>query len=220
MPLLPSGVDMGQDGDAEQKTHGKDTSNAQPQRPLQPSPPSPTRVKNRRKRYIDLHPEYFSPSLELADPLLYDRLIRRFQTTSEREAEGRAKGYSGILEADLMRSEAKIEALAHPEANAMFSYKRGENGEILAEEKDEVPMTKEEGQKRWMWEMELRFLRGDDQDFEYVTVDESDQWDDWDAENRERLEEWLAAEEPEWVAKDGSKGAEMELKGETGIQDF
>ncbi|KAK5014982.1 hypothetical protein LTR60_003093, partial [Cryomyces antarcticus] len=24
------------------------------------------RVKNRRKRYLDLHPEYFGPSLELA----------------------------------------------------------------------------------------------------------------------------------------------------------
>ena len=29
------------------------------------------RVKNRRKRYLDIHPEYFlSPSLELAGPLL------------------------------------------------------------------------------------------------------------------------------------------------------
>lgn len=29
------------------------------------------RVKNRRKRYLDIHPEYFtSPTLELAGPLL------------------------------------------------------------------------------------------------------------------------------------------------------
>lgn len=29
------------------------------------------RVKNRRKRYLDIHPEYFtSPALELAGPLL------------------------------------------------------------------------------------------------------------------------------------------------------
>lgn len=27
------------------------------------------RVKNRRKRYLDLHPEYFSGDLELAGPL-------------------------------------------------------------------------------------------------------------------------------------------------------
>jgi hypothetical protein len=28
-----------------------------------------TRIKNRRKRYLDLHPEYFSADLELAGPL-------------------------------------------------------------------------------------------------------------------------------------------------------
>lgn len=33
------------------------------------------RVKNRRKRYLDTHPEYFGPELELADPILYDRLV-------------------------------------------------------------------------------------------------------------------------------------------------
>jgi len=32
-------------------------------------------VKNRRKRYLETHPEYFGPSLELADPILYDRLV-------------------------------------------------------------------------------------------------------------------------------------------------
>jgi hypothetical protein len=28
--------------------------------------PDPIRIRNRRKRYIDLHPEYFGPQLELA----------------------------------------------------------------------------------------------------------------------------------------------------------
>ena len=32
-----------------------------------------TRVKNRRKRYLDLHPEYFSADLELAGPLALPR---------------------------------------------------------------------------------------------------------------------------------------------------
>ena len=35
-----------------------------------PPTPSHTRVKNRRKRYLDLHLEYFGPSLELAGVLL------------------------------------------------------------------------------------------------------------------------------------------------------
>ncbi|KAE8152041.1 coiled-coil domain-containing protein-domain-containing protein [Aspergillus avenaceus] len=180
-------------------------------------PPSPTQVKNRRKRYLDTHPEYFSADLELADPLLYDRLIRRFQTPSEREAEGRAKGFSGILQADLLRSEAKMEALSHPDPNAMFSYNRGPNGEILAEDKDEIPTSKEDGEKAWRWEMTLRFLRGEDRDFDYPTVDDNDEYDDWNEEQ----ERYFDNEEPEWIVEgsnDGDIGSH--LKGETGIQDF
>ncbi|KAJ9666271.1 hypothetical protein H2201_003705 [Coniosporium apollinis] len=173
------------------------------------------RIKNRRKRYLDTHPSYFSPALELADPLLYDRLVRRFQTPAEREAEGRKKGYSGVLEADLLRSEAKIEALARPDPDAMTSYRRGPNGEILAEEKEDVPLTKEEGWERWKWEMEQRFLGGRDEDFEYRAVDESEEWDDKREEEREKEEEYFGEEEPGWMLEDGRK-----VTGETGVQDF
>ncbi|KAF9894538.1 hypothetical protein FE257_006423 [Aspergillus nanangensis] len=184
----------------------------------QPTPStSAVLVKNRRKRYLDLHPEYFSADLELADPLLYDRLIRRFQTTAEREAEGRAKGFSGVLQADISRSEAKLDALAHPDPHSMLSYTRGPNGEILAEDKDEIPASKEDGEQLWQWEMTLRFLRGEDDDFDYMTVDENDDYDDL----TEQQEQYFDEEEPEWVVdgvNDGDVGSR--LQGETGIQDF
>ncbi|KAF7503491.1 hypothetical protein GJ744_003682 [Endocarpon pusillum] len=188
------------------------------------SPPvvSPTRIKNRRKRYLDLHPEYFtSANLELADPLLYDRLIRRFQTPAEREAEGRQKGYSGTLEADLLRSEAKLNALAHPDPNQTFSYRRGPDGEILAEEKDEVPKDKEEGYVRWKWEMEMRFVRGGDTDFEYEKVDASEEYDDRGVEEQEAEEKWFDEEESHFVNEEGLRRSKSrELQGETGVQDF
>ncbi|OOQ85716.1 hypothetical protein PEBR_25869 [Penicillium brasilianum] len=188
------------------------------------------KVKNRRKRYLDLHPEYFTADLELAgplalsllqaskpDPLLYDRLIRRFQTPQEREAQGRAKGFSGVLQTDLMRSEAKMDALAHPDPNAMLSYTRGPNGEILAEDRDDIPASKEEGEKAWQWEMGLRFMRGDDPDFDYKTVDENDEYDDL----TEQQDEYFEDEEPEWVVGDDrGEDAQAKLQGETGIQDF
>ncbi|CEJ60234.1 hypothetical protein PMG11_08816 [Penicillium brasilianum] len=175
------------------------------------------KVKNRRKRYLDLHPEYFTADLELADPLLYDRLIRRFQTPQEREAQGRAKGFSGVLQTDLMRSEAKMDALAHPDPNAMLSYTRGPNGEILAEDRDDIPASKEEGEKAWQWEMGLRFMRGDDPDFDYKTVDENDAYDDL----TEQQDEYFEDEEPEWVVGDDrGEDAQAKLQGETGIQDF
>jgi hypothetical protein len=144
-------------------------------------------------------------------------LIRRFQTSAEREAEGRAKGFSGILQADLARSEAKFEALSHPDPNAMLSYSRGPNGEILAEDKDEIPPSKEEGEKLWRWEMTLRFLRGEDSDFDYAAVDENDDYDDWNEEQ----ERYFDDEEPEWTVE-GENGGDIksQLQGETGIQDF
>ncbi|OQE21620.1 hypothetical protein PENFLA_c014G08328 [Penicillium flavigenum] len=185
----------------------KDTSSAQ----------DAVKVKNRRKRYLDLHPEYFSAGLELADPLLYDRLIRRFQTAQEREAEGRAKGFSGVLETDLLRSEAKIYAIANPDPNAMMSYTRGPDGEILAEDRDEIPPNKEEGERLWRWEMGLRFMQGNDTDFDYKTVDENDDYDD----HTDEQDQYFEDEEPEWVV-DGTRGndARPNLQGETGIQDF
>lgn len=181
-----------------------------------PETPTRIRVKNRRKRYLDLNPDYFTPELELADPLLYDRLVRRFQTAAEREAEGRRKGFSGVLEADLRRSEAKMEALndKNPNPNAvLFAYSRGPNGEIVAEVEDEVPKSKAEGLARWRFEMEMRFVRGDDADFDYKVVDEDERWDDWEEERRRDLEGYLDGEEPSWAC-------EGELKGETGVQDF
>ncbi|KAJ5735624.1 uncharacterized protein N7483_000749 [Penicillium malachiteum] len=174
-------------------------------------------MKNRRKRYLDLHPEYFSAELELADPLLYDRLIRRFQTPQEREAQGREKGFSGVLQADLLRSEAKMDALAHPDPASMLSYTRGPNGEILAEDRDDIPSSKEEGEKQWQWEMRLRFMRGDDDDFDYKTVDDNEDYDD----RSEEQDEYFDEEEPEWVVDDlRGENATAQLQGETGIQDF
>ncbi|KAL6238030.1 hypothetical protein BDW75DRAFT_46227 [Aspergillus navahoensis] len=208
MPLFPMGTGI-----------QNDQSQASDQNTRHNVPPIPTatQVKNRRKRFLDLHPEYFSADLELADPLLYDRLIRRFQTPSEREAEGRAKGFSGILQADLLRSEAKMDALNHPDPHALFTYARGPNGEILAEDRDEIPANKEEGEKAWRWEMTLRFLRGKDVDFDYLTVDGNEELDDVNEEQEKYFDE----EEPEWcVEGDGGGDVRERLKGETGIQDF
>ena len=154
--------------------------------------------------------------------MAYDRLIRRFQTTSEREAEGRKKGYSGVLEADLWRSEAKIDALANPDHAALMRYRRDASGEIVAEEKDEVPRNKEEGMQRWRKEMEMVFLRGDDPEFDYTTVDTSEIYDQKGVEEQEEEERYFDEEEPMWVEtdrkRDDSEGPH--LTGQTGIQDF
>ncbi|KAK3114657.1 hypothetical protein LTR53_006828 [Teratosphaeriaceae sp. CCFEE 6253] len=174
------------------------------------------RIRNRRKRYLDLHPEYIDGSnLELADPLLYDRLIRRFQTADEREREGRERGYTGNLEADLVRAEAKLEALQHPDPNNPVAYRRAADGSIVGVEGggEGVVQSRAEGRARWEDSMRLRFLRGDDEDFEYATVDENDEYDDRGEEDRVQLDEYLAKENQEFVG-------EGLPRGETGEQDF
>lgn len=161
--------------------------------------------------------------------MLYDRCVRRFQSAAEREADGRSKGYSGVLEADLYRSEAKLAALAGQTGAwtgekaqsslegkvPLVTYVRGDDGEVLPEDPDEIPSSKEEGFERWKYEMTLRFLKGDDPDFTYRDVDESEEWDA--IENKEAEERWFDEEEPEWV---GDENDTQIIGGETGIQDF
>jgi hypothetical protein len=175
-------------------------------------------AKNRRKRYLEVHPEYFlDSSLELADPLLYDRLIRRFQTAAEREAEGRRKGFSGQMATDLWRAEAKKDALSQPNPNSLFVYDRGPQGQIIEEDKDDIPMTKEEGYTWWVDEMTQRFLRGGDDDFEYAKVDSNTKYDDPEQE-RDAQDNWFESMESDFDS-DG-EGKEKVLTGETGIQDY
>jgi hypothetical protein len=174
-------------------------------------------AKNRRKRYLEIHPEYFNDSsLELADPLLYDRLIRRFQTAREREAEGQRKGFSGQMSTDLWRAEAKKHALKYTDPNSLFTYTRGPQGQIVEEDKDEVPMTKEEGKAWWVDEMTQRFLSGADDDFEYKTVDENDKYDD--EKERDIQDAYFDSMDSDFDS-DG-EGKEKVLTGETGIQDY
>lgn len=110
-----------------------------------------------------------------------------------------------------------MEALAHPDPGAIFTYVRGPDGQILAEDKDEIPATKEEGADRWHMEMELRFVKGADDEFDYTAVDECEDYDDWSEEQEKYFEE----EEPEWlVDKDGGGDVKDGLSGETGVQDF
>ncbi|KAI1186878.1 coiled-coil domain-containing protein-domain-containing protein [Nemania serpens] len=84
----------------------------QPRPPKTPAHAARIRVRNRRREWLSRHPSYFrSLEHELADPVLYDALIRRFQSYEEREKEGRAKGFGRVLEVDLLRGEARLAKL-------------------------------------------------------------------------------------------------------------
>ena len=83
----------------------------------------------------------------------------------------------------------------------------------MAEDKNEIPKSKEDGYARWKDIMEQRFLSGRDGDFNYEKVDKSEEFDDRVLEERETQDAWFDIETPEEA---GNKF----LEGETGEQDF
>lgn len=139
-----------------------------------------------------------------------------------------------MLEADLYRSEAKLAAIQNstPYSSSLSEqkesssssdpsipyvyYSKGKNGEVIPEEEDEVPKDKEDGLDRWKFEMTMRFLKGDDPDFDYKTVDDNDDLDV--VERIEEEERWFEDEEPSWVEE--QENPRDGTGGETGVQDF
>ncbi|KAL5866857.1 hypothetical protein ACKVWC_010748 [Pyricularia oryzae] len=218
------------------------------------------RLRNRRRAYLARHPSYLSsPDHELADPLLYDSLVRRFQTPAEREADGRARGYGRVLETSLLRGEAKLERLAasyvdgpapppgligsgsggSATATAEASAAAPTNGAAAGAEngrgretnfamtQDLIPDPKdaEAGREQWFEFLRDRFVSGGDEEFDYSTVDENEDYDDIERQDAE--DAWFDNEVPQWDddgddANDPAGGGTRprELKGETGIQDF
>lgn len=81
------------------------------------------------------------------------------------------------------------------------------------------PKTKEQGRERWEDFLRERFVRGEDEDFEYERVDEDEEFDV--LERREMEEAWFDEESPEWVDAEEEEGGDGKmLTGETGVQDF
>lgn len=81
------------------------------------------------------------------------------------------------------------------------------------QDEDDRAQTQGDGWARWVDVMAQRFLRGDDVDFQYRSVDDNDEYDDREEENRRILDQYFAGEEAEFVG-------EGRPIGETGVQDY
>ncbi|KAJ0167429.1 hypothetical protein CTA2_2652 [Colletotrichum tanaceti] len=185
-----------------------------PRPPKSPSTTSDIRSRNRRREYIERNPKYFNNAEhELADTLLYDSLVRQFQTPAEREADGKAKGYSGVLESSLLRGEARLADLKSSTEPASVP---GDAKDFTTEADLSKTETKQDGLQRWQEFLTERFVRGHDEDFDYSLVDHNDDYDTM--ERRDAEEAWFDEEDPNW-ASDGDKQVETK-QGETGVQDF
>ncbi|WYZ45497.1 hypothetical protein EsH8_VIII_000813 [Colletotrichum jinshuiense] len=190
-----------------------------PRPPKSPAKTNDIRSRNRRREYLDRNPEYFGNSEhENADPLLYDTLIRKFQTPAEREAEGKAKGYSGVLESSLLRGEARLADLAKSPSDTTQTL--GPVKDFTTDSDLCKTETKEGGLERWYEFLAERFVRGCDEDFDYSLVDHNEDYDTM--EKRDAEEAWFDEEDPDWASDADEHAAHPEKvkQGETGIQDF
>ncbi|KAH0497465.1 hypothetical protein TgHK011_004765 [Trichoderma gracile] len=182
-------------------------------------------VRNRRHEYLVKTPSYFDNlDHELADPVLYERLVKRFQTPAEREADGKAKGYGRTLEADLIRGETKLanlhQSAEQPNGPSSSSLdadnsKAVGDGGVGTNAWDAEAENKEHGMQLWHAYLEARFVEGMDEDFDYGQVDDNDQYDTMAIQDAE--DAWFDNEEPSWA--DCASQSPVR-RGETGIQDF
>ncbi|KAF4815146.1 hypothetical protein CGCTS75_v013176 [Colletotrichum tropicale] len=198
-------------------------------RPVPRPPRSPTkfnniRSHNRRREFLTRNRQYFQNSEhQLADPLLYDTLVRRFQTPAEREADGRAKSYSRVLEESLLRGEARLADLNKSSAIGGDAEKIDCAKSFTTESDLSKTQNKQDGLDRWTEFLTERFVHGHDDDFDYTQVDDNDEYDDM--ERRDAEDAWFDAEDPSWAsdAEDDQNGRVShgtQKRGETGIQDF
>ncbi|KAG5926909.1 hypothetical protein E4U42_002820 [Claviceps africana] len=166
-----------------------------------PAKTAQIRTQNRRREYLERHPAYFdSADRELADPVLYERLIRRHQTPQERQTDHLRKGYAHVLEARLARGEP-------PGLRAPSAWAPSPHVEPVW---DEQAPTRERGRALWREFLRERFIRGGDEDFRYGDVDGDEELDG--EARREEEERWFGEEEERWVG--GTR------EGETGVQDY
>ncbi|KAH6688927.1 coiled-coil domain-containing protein [Plectosphaerella plurivora] len=188
------------------------------------------RAQNRRREYINRNPKYFaSTEHEFADPLLYDALIRQHQTPAEREADGKRKGYSRVLEGDLARGEARLADLAKkaeestvtPPGSAAAAATTVARLNPTVVDLDLLPPDgKDEAKERWYDFLADRFIHGQDEDFDYDVVDFDEAYDVM--ERQDAQDAWFEEEDPEWVSEPDEKTDQRQASrsGETGIQDF
>lgn len=145
--------------------------------------------------------------------------MRRWFTVAEVEQERQDRGFSGMLEADLQRSEARVQAGRRSDLKLAGEDQLGRPRFIVdednADDPDRAELSREASWKLWVSEMTARFIAGLDEQADYNAIDRNEDYDDIEQSGRD-LEERYFDQEP--VCFDTANSAR--LTGETGVQDF
>lgn len=140
--------------------------------------------------------------------------MKRFQTPDERAAEAKSKGYGRTLEADLLRGETRLAEL--PGSQRGPETTQAANSDF-AKDWNRQASDKSDGLELWHIFLTDRFVHGNDDDFDYSTVDSNDDYDS--LARRDAEDAWFDAEEPSLV-EDLTETPISPRHGDTGVQDF
>jgi len=187
---------------------------------------SKTTIQNRRLTYLNRTTYLSTPSTQQRlFPHLYKTLIERHESASQKlEALNISKARS--LTHVLLDASDHMQALQKQKERT--DEQRREDEERVQREVDiaeRIPreVLRDRDRSREFLErlMRERFLRGEDQDFEYEAVDAGEEWDDWETLEEDIRSKYFDEETPEEVQLEGEEGEGVKgLTGQTGVQDF
>jgi len=179
-----------------------------------------TTIQNRRLTYLNRSDYLLSPVIQQRlFPLLYEELVLRHQSRAEKlDAERLQK--SRTLTHVLLEAGDHMEKLQRQrdrtDEERARDQARFELEQSVAEMMpNEILVDKEKSRLYLERMVREKFLAGEDEEFDYSTVDNNEIWDDW-----ETMEEDIRAKYFDEESPDDEEEEEKTLTGETGVQDF
>lgn len=197
--------------------------------------PSPKRIKNRRYQYLQQNAQqnpYFSlESMKLRDPLLYQELVGRYIPNSERKAAFRDDMTLLDRVYDNMASQQFVERFTEAKERMMEEEFETEsdddNDNDVEKEEDEdedegkeainvdeileISIDDREGFKQeFIRIMHERWLDGDEDDFDYSTVDRDETLDLQTENERDLEDQYFDEEEPSTNNEDNVRNEEFD----------
>lgn len=183
------------------------------------APLSKIAVRNRRLTYLNRSDYLASPEVQQRlFPFLYEKLVIRHKTRQEKQNE-ESVSKARTLTKVLLDAGDHIEKLERQRDRT--DEERAKDEERFVQEEaiaDSLPTSilndREESRDHLERLITEKFLAGDDDEFDYATVDENEEYDDWETIEQDFREQYFDDEEP----GDAEEGTALE--GQTGVQDF
>ena len=172
-----------------------------------------TRTRNRRYKCMEelLSTDYFSEEeMRQRNPLLFRHYVGQYMSEEEvAELDGTRTDMS--LSSHIMRKMRQDVCRERERVQVEREREQEEEEDTSSEEEDEgmeggrVEVTEAEKlllRREFLRVMQLRFLRGEDRDFDYSSVDTNERYDSVEMQQQDGEDAYFDGEEPQWWCGD------------------